>query len=296
MNYYDEIKTKLIENENYARIKDYSKERYKLNTYFEVGRILSEAGKCYGEGIIKEYSNKLTKELGKGYNTTSLKRMRQFYLLIQKGAPLGHQLTWSHYRELLAIKDINKIKYYIFEIVKRNLSKRKLQEIIKNQEYERLDEQTKLKLINQEELTIQDNIKNPIIIQTNKQLSKLTEKDLQNIILENIPAFLEELGNNFSFIKNEYKIKLGDRYNYIDFLLYNIEFNCYVVIELKVTELRKEHIGQIETYMHYIDKNLKTIPQDKTIGIIICKKDNHFIMEYCSDPRILTREYRLLSK
>ena len=83
MNYYNEIKNKLIENENYARIKDYYKERYKVQTYYEIGKILLEAGKHYGEGIIKEYSIKLTKELGKGYNTTSLKRMRQFYLLIQ---------------------------------------------------------------------------------------------------------------------------------------------------------------------------------------------------------------------
>jgi hypothetical protein len=93
---------------------------------------------------------------------------------------------------------------------------------------------------------------------------------------------------------NEYRIKIGDRYNYIDLLLYNIEFNCYVVIELKVTELKKEHIGQIQIYMNYIDTNLRRISQDKTIGIIICKKDNKFVMAYCTDERILTREYELL--
>ena len=161
------------------------------------------------------------------------------------------------------------------------------------QEYERLSEYAKHKLANEENTTIQDFIKNPIIIKSQNKLTSITEKDLQNIILEDIPAFLEELGNNFSFIKNEYKIKIGDRYNYIDLLLYNIEYNCYVVIELKVTELKKEHIGQIEVYMNYIDNNLKKITQDKTIGIIICKKDNHFIMEYCSDRRILSREYLL---
>ena len=106
--------------------------------------------------------------------------------------------------------------------------------------------------------------------------------------------FLQELGNQFCFIKSEYKIKIGNNYNYIDLLLYNIEFNCYVVVELKVTELKKEHIGQIEVYMNYIDNNLKKINQDKTIGIIICKKDNKFIMEYCSDNRILAKEYELV--
>ena len=114
------------------------------------------------------------------------------------------------------------------------------------------------------------------------------------MILEDIPAFLSELGSGFTFIRNEYPIKIGNNYNYIDLLLYNIEFNCYVVVELKITELKKEHIGQIEVYMNYIDKNLKTITQDKTIGIILCKKDNKFIMEYCSDGRIKTREYELL--
>lgn len=83
---------------------------------------------------------------------------------------------------------------------------------------------------------------------------------------------MKELGNDFCFIDNEYKIKLGDRYNYIDLFLFNIEFNCYVVVELKVTGLKKEHIGQIQVYMNYIDNNLRKINQDKTIGIIICKK------------------------
>ena len=102
------------------------------------------------------------------------------------------------------------------------------------------------------------------------------------------------MGNGFTFIKNEYKIKIGNEYNYIDLLLYNIKFNCYVVIELKITPLKKEHIGQIKIYMNYIDNNLKSINQDKTIGIILCKKNNKFIMEYCSDKRILSKEYVLI--
>ena len=292
MNYYNEIKTKLIENENYARIKDYSKERYKLNTYYEIGKILSKAGKHYGEGIIKEYSKKLTKDLNKGYSVTSLKYMRRFYEYA-KSQPVVDQLSWSHYTILLSITDNNKIKYYINQSIKLNLIKRELKEKIDAKEYERLDDKTKLKLSKQEQPTIQESIKNPIIISNSKNKSIITEKTLKEIIIENLDKFLKELGNKFCYIGNEYKIKIGDRYNYIDILLYNIEYNCYVVIELKITELKKEHIGQIETYMNYIDTNLKTINQDKTIGIIICKKDNQFIMEYCSDPRILSREYIL---
>lgn len=89
------------------------------------------------------------------------------------------------------------------------------------------------------------------------------------------------------------KFKIGNSYNYIDLLLFNIDFNCYVVIELKVTKLKKEHIGQIEIYMNYIDRNLRKVTQDKTIGIIICKKNDKYVIEYCSDKRIIPREYEL---
>ena len=293
MNYYKEIKTKLIENENYSRIKDYSKERYKVQTYYEVGKILYEAGKHYGERVIEEYSKKLTKDFSKKYSSRTLYKMLKLYkFLSSKKVPtMSAKLSWSHYDEILRLSNQNEIEYYIQTVESYNLTIRELRERIKNQEYERLDESAKLKLINQEQPTIQELIKNPIIIHNKKSTTNVSEKDLQNIILENIPAFLEELGNKFSFIKNEYKIKIGDRYNYIDLLLYNIEYKCYVVIELKVTELKKEHIGQIQTYMQYVDKNIKSIEENNTIGIIICKKDNQFIMEYCSEPRVLSREY-----
>ena len=194
---------------------------------------------------------------------------------------------------MLKINNTNEIKYYITICEQNNLSVRQLRERIKNKEYERLDEQTKLKIINEEDLKLEDTIKNPIIISNKFNYEIVSEKILQKIILEDIEEFMKELGNSFSFISNEYQIKIGNNYNYIDLLLYNIEFNCYVVIELKVTKLKKEHIGQIEVYMNYIDKNLKKQIQDKTIGIILCRKDNKFIMEYCSDERIKVREYSL---
>ena len=105
---------------------------------------------------------------------------------------------------------------------------------------------------------------------------------------------MNELGEGFCFIDNEYKIKIGDRYNYIDLLLFNIKFNCYVVVELKITELKKKHIGQIQVYMNYVDKNVKSVYHDNTIGIIIVKKDNEYIMEYCSDRRIFETTYMLV--
>lgn len=296
MDYYNKIKGELVNNETYKRVKDYSKNRNDLKTYYNVGKLLNDAGKHYGEGIIKKYSDKLTNELGKKFNETTLKRIRQFYSLIKKGAPLVHQLTWSHYQELLPLKEINKINYYINICQEQNLSKRKLREKIKNNEYERLDDKTKLKLINkeQEQEKVEDFIKNPILIKNKYNKEDISERMLQRLILEDMPFFLKELGNGFCFIDNEYPIKIGKRYNYIDLLLYNINFNCYVVCELKTTELKKEHIGQVQTYMNYIDKNVKTLKQSLTIGIIICKKDNKFVMEYVTDENVFDREYQLI--
>ncbi len=295
MNYYNEIKKELINNEVYKKIKDYSKNKSDLTTYYNVGKLLYEAGNKYGECIIKEYSNKLIIDVGKKYNERTLRRMRQFFKMFnnEKWSPLATKLTWSHYTELLPIKDKNKLLYYLNISINQNLSRNDLRKKIKTNGYERLDEITKQKLIKKDKEEVQDFIKNPIIIKTGTDYNGISEKVLKKLILEDIDNFLIELGECFSYIKNEYKIKLGDRYNYIDLLLYNIKFNCYVVVELKVTELKKEHIGQKKLYMNYIDKNIKTINQDKTIGIIICKKDNKFVMEYCSDNRIFRATYIL---
>ena len=292
MNYYENIKTEILNNEITKKVKDYSKNKSDLTTYYNVGKLLREAGKHYGEGIIKEYSEKLSEDLKKKYSTRLLYKMLKFYNYCDlKILPtLSAKLTWSHFDELLSINNKSKINYYVNICEQQNLSVRQLRERIKNKEYERLDSKTKYKLIKQEETKVDDFIKNPIIIKNNLNYEVISEKVLQKMILEDIPAFLSELGNGFTFIRNEYPIKIGNNYNYIDLLLYNIEFNCYVVVELKITELKKEHIGQIEVYMNYIDKNLKTITQDKTIGIILCKKDNKFIMEYCSDERIKVRK------
>src|SRR5574344_1037631 len=297
MNYYKEIKESLINNEIVKKAKDYSKNRSDLDTYYNVGRMLKEAGKNYGEGIIKEYAFKLSKELGKTYSYRTLFKMRQLFIFCEseKMPTLSAKLSWSHYYELLGIKNINKINYYIEMVEKNNLSVRELRNRIKSKEYERLDDDTKEKLINKKEEKIEDFIKNPIIIRNknNTDVSKLSEKMLKALIIEDIEGFLKELGEGFCYIKNEYKIKIGDSYNYIDLLLFNYVYNCFVVIELKVTALKKEHVGQIMTYMNYIDKHVKSVSQDKTIGVIITRKENMFVMEYVSDIRIFTKEFCL---
>lgn len=293
MNYYNEIKNELINNEINRKVKNYSINKSDLNTYYNVGKLLLDAGNQYGEGIIKEYSLKLTEELGLGYSQRNLRNMRQFYKVSQKWQTLSAKLSWSHYCEILWFDD-NKFQYYVKKTELNNLSIRQLRKRIKSNEYERLPESTKNKIINQDKSNVVDFVKNPIIIKNNSKYDIFSEKVLQKLILEDIENFLDELGNGFTFIKSEYPIKIGDRYNYIDLLLYNIKYKCYVVIELKVTEIKKEHTGQIMTYMNYIDKNLKIIEENATVGIIVCKQNNEYIIKYCSDERIIAREYEFV--
>ena len=296
MNYYNEIKNEIIDIETYKKVKDYSKNKRELEGYYKIGKLIinaqgGESRAKYGNGLIKDFSKKLTQDLGKGYDTTTLKRMRQFYLMIEKGAPLEHQLTWSHYKILLPLKDYEKIVYYINQCTKSNLSKRQLQQKIKNQEYERLDDKTKEKLIKNEEPKIGDYIKRPILIKINEGENLISEKALKYTIMDNITDFMKELGDGYAFIESEYKISDYGTNNYIDLLLFNIKYNCYTVVELKITELKKEHIGQIQTYMNYIDENVKNINQNNTIGIIVCKKDNEFVMHYCKNKNIYQTTY-----
>ena len=292
--YYNEIKHKLIKNSVTRAVKQYSINRNDLSTYYEVGRLLCEAGKHYGEGVIKEYSKKLTNELGKGYTTTRLKYYRRFYDVFSKGPTLSDKLTISHYCELIWFNDINKIKYYIKLSIDNNLTIRELREHIKSNDYERLPDKTKKKKMEYAEPTVIDSIKDPIVIKLKDEPKDVTEEKLHQLILENMEDFLNELGDDFTFKASEYRITVGNRYNYIDLLLYNIKYKCFVVVELKVTELKAEYIGQIKKYMGYIDAHRKNYDDNNTVGIIICKRNNQYVVDYCSDPMITTREYILL--
>ena len=296
MNYYNEIKNELINNEINKRAKNYSINKSDLNTYYNVGKMLMDAGKHYGDGIIKEYSHKLQNDLGKSYSARLLYKMLKYYNFISKGKlpTLSAKLSWSHYDEILRFDDIKKVIYYIKICEQQNLSVRQLRTRIKSNEYERLPDDSKNKLITKKKTAIVDFVKNPIHIRNSNNLDDISEKVLQKLILEDIQSFMKELGNSFSFIGSEYPIKFKDRYHYIDILLYNIKFRCYVVIELKVTEINSKHTGQIQNYMNYIDKNVKELDDNKTVGIIICKKENSCVIEYCSDERIIAREYELV--
>ena len=301
MNYYNEIKKELRNNEIYKNVKDHSKNKNDLKTYYNVGKLIIEAQggeerAKYGNGLIKEYSNRLTEELGKGYTTTNLKYMRQFYLFIEKGHAVNDQLTWTHYKQLLSLNDTNKINYYIDITINQKLGYRDLQRKIKSKEYERLDDKTKEKLIAKEKNEIQDFIKHPILIKNSNEYEEISEQILEQLILEDMDNFLSELGDGFCYIGHQYKIKIQNIDNYIDILLFNYTYNAFVVVELKTRELRKQDIGQTQVYMNYINENIKKINQNNTIGIIICKRENEFILKYCSEPRIYETTYLLVSE
>ncbi len=296
MNYYNRIKTELINNEINRKVKSYSINKADLKTYYNVGKMLSEAGKHYGDRIIQEYAKMLRNELNKKYSVRVLYKMIKYYNYVtdEKVPTLSAKLSWSHYDEILSLNDSNKIKYYIYLVEQKNLSVRQLRERVRLNEYERLDDKTKNKILNQENKSVTDLVKNPIIVKNNNNYEMISEKLLKELIIDDLENFLEELGVGFTFVKSEYKIKIeNNKYNYIDLLLYNIKYRCYVVIELKITELKKEHTGQIMTYMNYIDENVKMIDENDTVGIIICKQNNKYVIKYCSDNRIIAREYEL---
>ena len=296
MNYLNDIK-ELIEKDIVLKKKHkLIEENSTLTTYFNIGKLIVEAQggekrAKYGNGLIKEWSEVLTKEYGKGYDVSNLKRMRQFYILFQKGAPLAHQLTWTNISLILPIKEKSKRNYYINICIKQNLSKRQLIEKIKNKEYERLEYKDNIELINEDsEVTIKDMIKDPILIKTSKNIDKLSEKALKEFILEKIEEFLLELGYGFAFIGSE--VRLGN--HRCDLLFFNTELNAYVVIELKIRRLIPSDIGQIKYYMNYIDFSIKKSYMNKTIGLILCKEGNEIVIKYVTDKRILMSTYKLL--
>lgn len=285
-NYLENIRSYIISEQARTIVRDYSANKSKLETNYNIGKELSEAGKHYGEGIVKKYAKELTKEFGKGYGITELRKMRAFYYIAQKCAPLGRVLTWSHYKLLLPLKNLDEIKFYIDLTIRDNLNKRALAERIKSNEYGRLAPETKQKLKEEKEVNQSEMVPSNIVIPSNKLEEKLTEKVLENLIIDNISEVMGQLGEGYCFIKKQYKLNIGNNKNYIDILLFNIKYNNYVVVEIKAREFRKEDIGQIKLYMNYIDKEVKNITQNKTMGIIITKEVNEFVIRYIKEDNI----------
>ena len=246
----------------------------------------------YGNELIKKWSEKLTNKYGKGYNSSNLRKFRQFYLTFEKSSPLGSKLSWSHYRELLIFKDENKRNFYINLCIKNNLSKRELINAIKSNAYERLvDKPDKIDIIIPQKHSITTDMKNPIIIPVKNEV--INEHDLELNILANLDFFFKQLGNGFLYAGHQYKISDGKNSYYVDILLFNYKMNAFVVVELKLRSLRKEDKAQMEFYMKLIDEQVKEAYHNKTIGIIISKESDEFIVNFVRQDDIIPLSYEL---
>ena len=292
-NYLEYIRNEIITTEAKVIVREYKNNLDKLTKNYNIGKELTLAGKHYGEGIVKKYASILTKEFGKGYKAAELRKMRAFYELIQKCGAVHRTLSWNHYLKLLPLKDINEINYYINITIRDNLSYRKLSEKLKNDEYYRLPHKTRDKLETNKKVKSGEEVLNPIIVRTNSLKEKFTEKVLQEMIISNLDYFLEQLGGGFTYVGREYKVQIGNNFNYIDILLYNYIRNCFVVVELKITELRKEYLGQIKTYMNIVDKEIKKPTHNKTIGILITKEMNNFEVSLIDTDNVYKTTFKI---
>lgn len=284
----------------YERKANILRERNRLQTYFNIGKEITFAvGKksAYGKKLVREYSVVLTKEYGKGYDFTNLNRMRQLFLTFEKVGTVCQQLSWSHYRYILPIKESGKRNYYINLVIKNTLSVRELREAIKNKSYERLtkEDKDKIEIINNESnLSIVDMIKDPIIVNcTNKKVDKYSESALRDILLEDIEKTLLELGIGFSYVGKERRIKVGDSYRFIDLVFFNIELNCYVLFELKINKIDIRDIGQIEFYINYYDDEIKKDYHNKTIGVVIASKNDKEVTKHIKNNNVLVTSYKI---
>ena len=294
------IKTLIENNIVYQRKTNILKEINRLETYFNIGKEIVDAigvKSEYGEGLLKKYSIILTNLYGNGYNYSNLRRMRQLYLTFENCATVWRKLSWSHLKIILPIKEESKRNYYINLCIQNTLTVRELINEIKNNSYERLkiSEKENIKLIdNDYKPNILDMIKDPIIINCNKMIiEKLDEKLLKELLLEDIEKTLLELGVGFSYVGKEKRIKVGEEYRYIDLVFFNIKLNCYVLIELKIDKLDIRDIGQLEFYINYYDDEIKEEFNNKTIGIIICKKNSKEIIKHYKNNNILVTSYKI---
>lgn len=292
--YYDKIKDILENNIIEKKVREYKNNRSDLESYYNVGKLLIEAqGESerakYGDKIIKEYSKRLIIEIGKKYNERKLRRMRQFYILFEKEmwSPVATKISWSIITELLSIKDKEKIIYYLDVSSKLKLTKRELRNRIKSKEYERITESERNKLVfNNESINV---IPEPVVLPNLNFNENRNEKILQKRCEENPLLLTNSLGEGYTYVANQYRIKVGKNYNYIDILLFNYIDNAFVVLELKAGEVKKEHIGQVKFYMNYIDKELKKEYHNKTKGIILCRYENKWVLEYIESEVIIRR-------
>lgn len=293
---YNDIVSVLIEFENNKDIVD-NRSELDLVTYYKIGRLVTEAILKYGDDIVLEYAEKLKEDVDKKYTDINLRRYRYFYLLIENGALFSFDLKWSHYVELLHL-NAKKANYYIYLVIHNNLSIRELRSRVKNREYDKFYSNLNEDLYNGKKINgdtcIKDVIKNPLFIRNSVSTNKLPDFEMHNLIIDDIKEFSSKLNTSYSIIGIEYDVLFDDNKYSIDLLLYSVKYNCYIVVLLKSGSFKSDYIFQVDNYMEYVDNNIRLISENKSVGIVVLRKDNKDIISYCTDYRVLIREDNLI--
>ena len=291
-NIYQEIKELLYSAKNrvYQTINTTMTE-----TYFQIGkRIVEEeqGGETraeYGKSLLKLLSVQLINEFGKGFSVDNLENMRRFYLAFQKSETVSRkfELSWSHYIFLTRIENIDERNFYEIESIENSWSLRELKRQFDSGLFERLklssDKQKvkELSLNGQVIQTAQDLIKDPCILEFVglPELSSYSESELEQKLIDKLEHFLLELGKGFTFVARQKRITIDEKHFKVDLVFYNRLLKSFVVIDLKIGELKHQDIGQMMMYVNYFDRFEKTDDENSTIGIILCKDKSKALVE-----------------
>ena len=293
INFYQDIKYIL----QTARDNAYKQVNFiMVEAYWNIGkRIVEQEQKGeqkaqYGQYLIKELSQKLTSDFGKGFSQQSLRNMRQFYNYFSIRSTLCSELSWSHYKLIIRLKDEKARYYYMKESVASNWSVRALERQIGTHYYERLlASKEKQGVIDEAKektkdilLTPKDIIKDPYVLEflDLKDNKSFRESELESSLIEKIQEFLLELGRGFAFVSRQKRIKTQTNDFYIDLVFYNYLLKCFVIIDLKIGKLTHQDIGQIDMYVNMYDDLEKSKDDNPTIGIILCTDKDETIVKY----------------
>ena len=303
MNYFKNIEELIVENEANKKANALRDNSSTLLTYWNIGKLIVEAQggekrAKYGDNLISEWGKKLSEKYGKGYDKSNLTRMRALYTSFPIVGTLSQQLSWSHYYSILPIKNENERNYYINLVILNNLSVRELQREIKNKSFDRLSYADKehIEIIsdtNNTSLSIKDMIKDPIILKTDKNLDIIDELTIHKYIISLLEDKFLELGTGFALIGHEYKIHIDKKTYKIDLLFFNYKLNSFVVVEVKTRKIKHTDIGQLNFYVNYVEGNIKDINHNKTIGLLIVKEKDKYIVKYTTSNDILVTTYAL---
>jgi len=278
-----------------ARNKAYSAANSAMvEAYWQIGRCIVEYEQNgqtraeYGKSVVKELSRRLTHNFGKGFTTTNLKYMRQFYLAFPKGHAVSDQLSWTHYRMLMKISNETARAFYLEECAKANWSTRQLERQINSFFYERILSSRDQEAVSSEVFekepskTPKDFIKDPYVLEFLgvPQPPDLYEKQLENALIGELQRFLLELGRGFAFVARQKHIDMDGDHFYIDLVFYNYLLKCFVLIDLKTDKLTHQDIGQMDSYIRMYDDLQKSEDDNPTIGIILCTEKNETIAKY----------------